>query len=196
MQNAEKWLEIGKIVAPQGLKGELRVISSSDFPERFEKPGMRWLQSPNGVSIEKVELIRGRYVPGKNIYIIKLSNIVNRNQAETLRDYKLLVSSSDRPQINEDEYHFSDLINLEVYHQKNNELIGVVTNIFLAGNDLLEVKLYQNKSGDINLKKQKKNSVNIEKKILIPFVYDIVPVVDLVNKRIEINPPLGLLELN
>ena len=143
MKDSETWLEIGKIVAAQGLKGELRVISTSDFPERFETPGTRWLQSPNGSSIQTVELIKGRYVPGKNLYIIKLEEVEDRTQAETLRDYKLLVPSSDKPQLNEDEYHVSDLINLEVYHQTTQELIGVVTDILAAGHDLLEVELSQ-----------------------------------------------------
>ena len=141
MEKTDNCLEIGRIVGPQGLKGELKVMSSSDFPERFENPGTRWLQSPDGLSIQEVQLIRGRYVPGKNLYVIKLAEIFDRTQAETLRDYKLLVPSSDRPQLDDDEYHVSDLINLEVYHQKTGELIGVVVDILSAGNDLLEVQL-------------------------------------------------------
>lgn len=39
----EDWLMIGKIVSPQGLKGEVRILSYSDFPERFEKAGKRWI---------------------------------------------------------------------------------------------------------------------------------------------------------
>jgi len=35
--NLDDWLEIGRIVAPQGLNGELRVYPDTDFPERFEK---------------------------------------------------------------------------------------------------------------------------------------------------------------
>jgi 16S rRNA processing protein RimM len=35
-KKSDAWLEIGTIVAPQGLKGELRVYPNSDFPERFE----------------------------------------------------------------------------------------------------------------------------------------------------------------
>ena len=46
----EDWLIIGKIVSPQGLKGEVRVLSYSDFPERFETSGKRWI-APS----EKVE---------------------------------------------------------------------------------------------------------------------------------------------
>ncbi len=37
------WLEIGTILTPQGLDGKVRVYPNSDFPERFEEPGRRWL---------------------------------------------------------------------------------------------------------------------------------------------------------
>ncbi|MEA5510670.1 ribosome maturation factor RimM [Crocosphaera sp. UHCC 0190] len=198
-ENKESWLEIGKIVAPQGLKGELKVLPSTDFPERFEEPGKRWLQSPKGLSPEPVDLISGRYIPGKNLYVIRLKGIKNIDQAELLRGHKLLVPSSDRPQLKDDEYHVSELINLEVYHQLTGEFIGIVTDIFGAGNDLLEVQLNQEDASvqpsELTNTQQQSEDKPKQNKVLIPFVYEIVPVVDLDNKRIEINPPKGLLEL-
>ena len=208
LENLDDWIEIGTIVAPQGLQGELRVISHSDFSERFEKPGTRWLQSPQGSYPQEVELVRGRYVPGKNLYVIKLAQVEDRTQADVLRNYKLVVPKSDRPKIEDQEYHISDLIDLGVYHQETGELIGNVTNILWAGHDLLEVKLYQtNTQKEPKISKdipkitpgqRKKNKTKTTKiaTVLIPFVYEIVPVVDLENQRIEINPPVGLLELN
>ena len=60
--NLDDWLEIGKIVSPQGLTGELRVYPNTDFPERFEKPGKRWLLRPGEMELESVELLNGRYI--------------------------------------------------------------------------------------------------------------------------------------
>lgn len=208
LENLDDWVEVGTIVAPQGLQGELRVISDSDFPERFEEPGTRWLQSPQGSYTQEVELVRGRYVPGKKLYIIKLAQVKDRTQAEALRNYKLVVPKGDRPKIEEGEYHVSDLIDLKVYHQKTGELIGNVTDVLWAGHDLLKVQLYQQTvQKELELPKdppkitrRQKQKTKIKKikmaTILIPFVYEIVPVVDLENQRIEINPPAGLLELN
>ncbi|WP_119261036.1 ribosome maturation factor RimM [cyanobacterium endosymbiont of Rhopalodia gibberula] len=202
------WIEIGTIVAPQGLQGELRVISNSDFSERFEEPGTRWLQSPQELCPQEVELVRGRYIPGRNLYVIKLAQVKDRIQAEALRNYKLVVPRSNRPKIKEGEYHVSDLINLEVYNQKTGELIGNITDILWAGHDLLEVKLYhENVQKESELSQSPPKIIRCQKQknkpkkakiatILIPFVYEIVPVVDLENQRIEINPPVGLLELN
>jgi 16S rRNA processing protein RimM len=193
-----EWIEIGTIVAPQGLQGELRVSSSSDFPQRFEEPGQRWLQSLKGEPPVTVELLSGRGIPGKNIYVVQLKGIADINSAEALRGYKLLVPQSDRLQLEGDEYHVSDLIGLEVYHQLTAEKIGIISDIFFGGNNLLEVELAKSENYDeIQQKPTKKNKPKPTKPptVMIPFVKAIVPVVDIERGRIEINPPLGLLEI-
>ncbi len=52
MFEKDKWMSIGEIVAPQGLKGDIRIKPSSDFPERFTKPGKRWIQKANELPTE------------------------------------------------------------------------------------------------------------------------------------------------
>lgn len=173
------WLEIGKIVAAQGLKGELRVYPDTDFPERFEAPGKRWLLRPGAQEPEMVKLLSGRYIENKGLYVITLAGVTNRDQAEALRDCRLLVSATDRPPLEEGEFHVADLIGLTVFDQATQTQIGIVTDLLTAGNDLLEVELTAGQAG---------------KKVLIPFVEPIVPVVDLAKNRIEITPPAGLIE--
>jgi 16S rRNA processing protein RimM len=168
------WLEIGTIVAPQGLRGEVRVYPNSDFPDRFQKPGQRWLLCPQGLP-RPVQLTRG-YAKG-NIYVVKLEQVDSREQATNLRGCKLLVPRSDRPKLAADEYHVSDLISLPVYLQSTGQLIGRVVDILTTGHDLLQVAL---EGGGT---------------VLIPFVQAIVPVVDLPAQRLEISPPAGLLDL-
>ena len=204
----DNWLEIGTIVAPQGLKGELRVYPNSDFPERFEKRGQRWLQQPSESEPQPVELLAGRFVPGKGIYVVKLAGIETREQAEALRDCRLLVPESDRPKLGKDEYHVRDLIDLEVFNQLTGEAIGVVVDVIPAGNDLLEVQLHKQPepapakpeaSPPTRITKQRKPKRQVTPKpatVLIPFVKAIAPVVDIQSGRIEITPPTGLLEVN
>jgi len=184
------WLEFGKIVAPQGMKGEMRVYPDTDFPERFEVPGLRWLLRPNATEPEEVELIKGRFIEGKNLYVIQLAGVKYRDEAEELRGCKLLVPDDDRPALGEDEYHLMDLLDLPVFMQDGGKFIGTVVDLINAGNDLLEVKLGEEE--DKGRDSKNKNS----KTVLIPFVKEIVPVVDLEAGRIEITPPDGLLELN
>lgn len=183
----EDWLEIGTIVSAQGLKGEVRVYPESDFPERFEKPGERWLLHPNETEPRSIKLLSGRYIPNKNLYIVMLEGVNDRNQAEELQGCKLMVPASDRPTLEAEEYHVLDLIGLEVFNQLNGESVGVVIDLIPAGNDLLVVSCHDSSVGKKGEEKRE---------ILIPFVQEIVPVVDLANKRIEINPPPGLLEVN
>ena len=204
----DELLEIGTIVAAQGLKGELRVYSSSDFPERFEKPGLRWLQKSDTSQAQPVKLLKGRQIPGKDLFVVQLEGVGDRSQAEDLRGSKLLVAKSDRPQLAPGEYHVSDLIDLEVFNGHTGEAIGIVTDLLWAGNDLLEVKLHQQPEveeapqPDLSTisriskrRKQRKKRPKVAT-VLIPFVKEIVPVVDLDARRLEITPPPGLLELS
>ena len=190
------WLEIGKIVAPQGMKGELRVYPSTDFPERFEVAGLRWLLRPNATEPEEVELIKGRFLEGKNLYVIQLGGVKYRDEAEELRGCQLLVPEGDRPELGEDEYHLMDLVGLPVFMQEDGKLIGTVVDLINAGNDLLEVRL-EEENEEARRQGDKENSkIQNSKNILIPFVKAIVPVVDLEANRIEITPPDGLLNIN
>jgi 16S rRNA processing protein RimM len=176
------YLEIGKIVAAQGIKGELRVYPNTDFPERFEEPGTRWLLRPNQTEPETIELLSGRYIDGKGLYVVQIQGIRDRSAAEALRGCQILVPDNDRPELEEGEFHVADLIGLSVYEQTSQELIGTVTNVIPAGHDLLEVKKVTSEGTE-------------SKTILIPFVEAIVPTVDLEQRRIEITPPPGLLDL-
>jgi 16S rRNA processing protein RimM len=187
------WLEIGTIVASHGMKGEVRVYPNTDFPERFENPGTRWLLRKDAKEPEAVELLEGRFMPGKGLYIVKIAGLEDINQAEGLRGSKLMVLESDRPTLAEGEYHVLDLYNLEVFHQESGAYIGLLVDIIAAGNDLLVVR--RPEETDISMdetgtKPKKKTD------ILIPFVKEIVPVVDLAKKRVEITPPPGLIELS
>ncbi|QKD82621.1 ribosome maturation factor RimM [Thermoleptolyngbya sichuanensis A183] len=174
-----EWMEVGRIVGAQGLKGEVRVYPDSDFPERFLEPGTRWLQGPGEATPRSVKLVAGRLLAGKNLYVVKFAEVGDRTQAEALRGAVMLVPAGDRLPLEEDEFHVRDLIGLEVWHQVTQTQVGTVTDLIAAGNDLLEVKL---------LAPQGKTTT-----VLIPFVRAIVPVVDLPSRRLEITPPDGLL---
>lgn len=233
----EEWLTIGRIVAAQGLDGELRVYPDSDFPERFLEPGDRWLRRPGQTQVEPVQLLWGRYLPPKNLYVLKLAGIDYRDQAEALRDGELVVAASDRPAIAAGEFHVMDLIGLQVFYQESGDLIGTVLDVLNAGNDLLEVELaysaltalaptaseesedlppvepaeladsptgadaagvtFTRRKGRRKAARERKKAARptVSPRVWIPFVHDIVPLVDLEARRIELTPPPGLLDL-
>lgn len=206
------WIEIGKIVAAQGLDGQMRVYPNSDFPERFIKPGTRWLQKPGQNEPSPVELLGGRFIPGKGLYAIEMVGVDTREEAEALRDSRLFIQEGDRPHLEDNEFYVLDLIGLEVFNQDTQDIIGTVIDVIPAGNDLLEVQLNftptsQEPAADTerqaklqNIPKNKRRKrhfptqANQPKTLLIPFVKEIVPVVDLQNRRLEITPPQGLIE--
>ncbi|MBE9135915.1 ribosome maturation factor RimM [Nodosilinea sp. LEGE 07088] len=185
LSTGDGWVEIGRIVAPQGIKGEVRVYPSSDFPERFLAPGDRWLQRPRSQTPELVELVRGRHIDGKGLYVLQIAGVESRDQAEALRDAVLLVPEGDRPSLDDDEFYVADLMGLRVIVQATGAEIGTVTDLFAAGNDLLEVTYYSPKA--------EKSEPAKTRTVLVPFVPAIVPVVNLAEGYLEIDPPAGLL---
>ena len=179
MTKNNEWLVVGEITSPQGIKGELRVKSLSDFEERFTKPGIRWLQKENEEPNE-LELTSGFKKPGKEIYIISFKGINTRNEAEKLKKQKILVKNTDIPKLKDDEFHINELLNLKVKLLSHNDMqiIGEVCDLMNENNNLLVIRL-----------------AKTNKKIFVPFVKEIVPIINKENKYIVINPPKGLLDL-
>ena len=179
MINHNEWLIVGLITSPQGINGEMKVKSLSDFEERFTKPGIRWIQKGND-SPTKLELTSGFKKPGKESFVITFKEINNRNQAEKLKGYNILVKVNEIPQLNEEEFHLTELVDLKVKILKKNKLItvGKVINLENEKNNLLIIKL-----------------LNSDKEVLLPFVKQIIPEIDIKNKFLIITPPPGLLEL-
>jgi len=179
MINNDDWLIVGLITSCHGINGQVKVKSLSDFEERFIKPGLRWLQKENEPP-SKIELISGFKNPGKETFILRFKGISTRNHAEKLKNYKILVKTNKLPKLNKEEFHLLELINLQVKMLENEELkiIGKVIDLENEKNNLLVIELLKD-----------------QKKVLVPFVKEIVPLVDIKNNFLIINPPNGLLDL-
>ena len=179
MINENEWLVVGLITSPHGINGKVKVKSLSDFEERFLKPGTRWVQKEREIPSE-LELTAGYRQPGKEIFIIEFKGINTRTHAEQITKHKILVKSEMLPELNKEEFHLIELVNLEVKMLENDKLkiIGKVINLENEKNNLLVIELLKN-----------------EKKVLIPFVKEIVPIIDIKNNFLVISPPNGLLEL-
>ena len=76
-------IKLGKITAPQGIKGEVRVYPYTDKPTRFSEIEAVLL---NG---RRCRIEKARYM--KNMAILKLEGIDDRNAAETMRNRELLL---------------------------------------------------------------------------------------------------------
>ena len=176
MAESNDWLPVGKVVAVQGLKGELRINPASEFPERFTEPGTRWLKA-RGKAPKEIQLKSGRQLPGKSLFVVRFAGVESREAAEALVGQTLMVPGDDRPELEEGEFHLLDLVGLEARLSSSGASIGTVSDLISGGNELLEV------------------TTTDGRKLLIPFVKAIVPEVQLKDGWLLLTPPPGLLEL-
>jgi 16S rRNA processing protein RimM len=116
MESPDELLVVGRLVAAQGLRGELRVLPLSDFAERFTVAGPRWLRRGGAAAAtepaQPIELVAGRQLPGKELFVVRLAGIDDRTAAEALVGHELLVRASDRPPLAPGEFHLLDLVGL------------------------------------------------------------------------------------
>lgn len=133
MTDNNKKILVGKIVAPQGIRGELRVQTFTDKPVDFKK----LLVFGNNIDAKQFHFVRP--VPNSNVIIARIDGVDNRNMAETLRGTELFISRESLPELKKDgEYYQSDLIGFSVV--KNGQVLGklVCFQNFGAG-DIMEL---------------------------------------------------------
>jgi len=164
-----RFLVIGEVIKPHGVRGEVRVRPHTDLPERFT-----WLEvvyigkeSPRPMTVTAVRLHQG-------LVLLKLDGIDSRDDAETLRGAWLQVPEADAIPLEEGEYFLYQLEGLAVVTDAGRALGVVVEILETKANNVLVVK------GPLG-------------EVLIPDIDDVVDVVDLENGRIVIKPMPGLL---
>lgn len=118
MSNTKQIL-VGKIVAPQGIRGEVRVQTFSEKPDDFRD--FKIISTKFGTD----DFMFVRRVPNTNVIIAKIRGIDNRNAAETLRGTDLFIQRDTLPGLKNNEYYQADLIGFDVV--RDNKKIGVVS---------------------------------------------------------------------
>ncbi len=138
----KKYLEIGKIVAVQGLKGEVRAEPWCDSPEflcEFDT-----LYFDKGKTPLEVERSR----PQKNIVIMKIKGTDTVEQAQLLRN-KILYMDRDDVELEEGAYFVQDLIGLTVIDNDSGRDYGKICEVsFTGANDVYHIK---DKDGTVRL---------------------------------------------
>nr|WP_295972045.1 ribosome maturation factor RimM [uncultured Bacillus sp.] len=170
----EKWFNVGKIVNTHGIRGEVRVISKTDFPEkRYKKGNTLYLFRENDP--KPLPLTIQSHRVHKNFDLLTFEGFDNINQVEAFKGGLLKVSESQLDELAKDEFYFYEIIGCAVFTD-NGEEIGKVKEILTPGaNDVWVVK---GKGG---------------KEQYIPYIADIVKEIDVEEKKIIITPIEGLL---
>ncbi len=132
----QKRLEIGQIVNTFGIKGEVKVIPFTDDINRFDDLKKVYVKSKKESKLYKVESVRYH----KNMVLLKLENINNPEDGQTLKNTFLEVDREYAIPLEEGTYFIVDLIGLDVYTD-DGKLLGKVDDIYNAGaNDIYVVK--------------------------------------------------------
>ena len=166
------YYNVGKIVNTQGLQGELRVLSVTDFAdERFKKKSVLALFDDKDNYIMDVEIASHR--KHKNFDIIKFKDMYHINDIEKYKGYSLKVAEENLNDLDEGEFYYHEIIGLEVYEGDN--LIGTIKEILQPGaNDVWVVK-----------RKGKRD-------LLLPYIPPVVLNVDIPNNRVDVELLEGL----
>ncbi len=160
-----KQLEIGKVCNVHGLRGAVKVIPWTDYPEVFEE-------------IESV-IVNGKEYGISSVQyqkanvILKLKGIDSVSDAENLRDVVLKCDRKQLEELEEGTYYVADLVGCRVF--ENEQLLGELTYVMPnAGADVYEIRSEDNKT------------------IYLPAVRENILSVDIENKIIKVKLPEGL----
>ena len=162
-----QFIAVGRVVAPQGVRGEIKVEVMTDFPDRFSPQGVIYIKG-QAVTIERSRWHRGRL-------ILKLDTIDNVEDAEGLRGFYLEVPQSQLHPLPQGEYYQFQLLCLEV-RTRSGEVLGRIARILSTGSNDVYVVPSQHAE------------------LLIPATEDVVKSVDLERGHIVIETIPGLLQ--
>ena len=155
-------MAVGQVAAPWGVRGDVKVLPLTDFPERFQRAAALWVRG------RRHEVRRSRWSRG--LVYLRLVGIDSRDSAEELRDALLEVPESDLTPLPEGQYYRFQVIGLEVRTPEGRSLGRVVEIIATGSNDVYVVR-------------------GGPRELLIPAIEDVVLEVDVQGGRLVVEPP-------
>lgn len=154
---------IGQIVAPHGVRGDVRIYPDTDFPKRFLKMKYGYI---NGKKYE-VESARLH----KRVVLMKFVGVDDRNAAELLVKKDLQVPREDLVPLQKGQHYIYDIIGLAVYDLQDHEL-GKLTDVLRTGsNDVYVV------------------TADDGRETLLAAIPDVIKSIDEGEKKIVVDPP-------
>lgn len=168
-------ISLGRVCRAQGLDGGLRIAILTDFPEHLASIREASLLFPGGerldVTIERVRI-------SGEVAVIHTSAARNRTEAERLAGCEVMVPRSEAWPLPEGSYYHFDLVGCEVTLAASGLRVGSVAAVRDSGTTLLDVV-----------------DESTGRSVLVPFCGEICRNIDMAARRIQIDPPAGLLEL-
>ncbi|MFZ4826265.1 MAG: ribosome maturation factor RimM [Phototrophicaceae bacterium] len=138
-QLSPKYLIIGTITRPHGIRGELRIQLHTDYPERVNT--LKTIYLGRGVTDSK---IRPFAVHSMRLHqgagLLTLKEITDRSQAELLRDFHVMVAIEDAVPLEEDEFYLFEVIGMDVQLEDGTSLGSITEVIETGANDVYVIK--------------------------------------------------------
>lgn len=167
----EEFLRVGIITSTHGLKGEVKVYPTTDYPERFEEIKEVMLDTGRGKRTLTIQNVR--YF--KNQVILKFKEINNINDIEKYKQCELWVNRENGTPLEEGEYYIADLIDCKVYLE-DGSYFGTLVDVMETGaNDVYVVESQEH--GEV----------------LLPAIEDCVKEIDIEKGKITVHLMDGLL---
>ncbi len=172
--NWDDLVTVGRIVRPQGNRGQVVVAPETDFgADRFRPGEVMWLRRDDRP--ERVAIKESR--PHGNRWVVGLEGVGTIDAAESLRDFELRVPAATLRPLGPNQYYLHDLVGCQV-ETGDGVTVGRVERVELG-------------SGTPNLVVQ-----GAFGEVFVPLAETICRRIDPTARRIVIDPPSGLLELN
>lgn len=166
--NADDYLLVGTVIAPFGLKGEVKVRVVTDFPERF-------VERPLYVGTAHDRYTVRTWRPhGADVAVLALERVESRADAEALRDADLYARIADVTPLPHGAYYVHDIVGLTAVTD-DGRVIGPVTEVLPTGSN--DVYIVAAEHG---------------REVLVPAIKQVVTAIDVPGGRIVIHPTEGL----
>lgn len=163
-RNLVEKIKIGKIVNVVALRGEVKVYHYSDYKERFEELSEILVEKKNKFTEYKIQGVRYQ----KNMVILKLKGVDDRNAAELLKECDIYITEEDLRDLPEDTFYVKDLIGCKVFDEPSGLEVGEITDVLQnSAQDIYRVKTAAGKEVLIPAVGQFVKEVKIEERLVI-----------------------------
>jgi 16S rRNA processing protein RimM len=124
---------IAKITSPHGIRGNVKLINYLENPYDLEKYDAIFTKDNKNYKIKLIKNIK------QNIYIAKINDINDRNQAEEIRNIEIFIKKEELQELSDEEFYYHDLVNLEVRNLQGNKIAIIKKIMNFGAGDLFEV---------------------------------------------------------
>ena len=155
MQKADKYMSIGIVVKPQGLKGEVKFKPWSKNTQRYFPLQIIFVKQND--TFTKREVISSRFQ--KDMGFMLMVGSKSRESAEMFVGSELFILKKDAPELNENEFYLTDLISLNVFDEKDKHYGRIKDVLQPGGSDVYTIHC---KDGDYMIPAVKRSIISVD----------------------------------